>query len=104
MVQQQTTQPNQPQALTQKGWLLYLAGLVDPGLDSVTKATVAAPSYPDAHFFRAMILCHGKHDGPGAVSEFRLFFANVPPQGYAKNLQDQVQKELDNAMAGKCAA
>src|SRR2546421_5167420 len=97
-------QPNQPQALAQKGWLLFLAGLVDPALDSVTKATAAAPSYPDAHFFRAMILCHGKHDGPGAIAEFRAFFGNVPPQGFPKDLQDQVQGELDKAMAGGCAA
>ena len=98
------TDPNQPEALAYKGWLLYLAGLVDPGLESVTKATTASPSYPDAHFFRAMILCDAKHDGDGAIAEYRAFFGNVPPQGFDKALQDQVQQRLDAAMAGGCKA
>lgn len=94
--------PTQPEALAYKGWLLYLAGLPDPGLDSVTKATSATPAYPDAHFFRAMILCDAKHDGTGAVAEYRAFFANVPPQGYPKALQDEVQSRLDSALGGGC--
>ena len=96
-------QPNQHEALAYKGWLLYLAGLTDQGLASVTQATTVAPWYTDAHFFRGMILCRAKHDGPGAVSEYRLFFANVPPQGFPKDLQDQVKKQLDRAMEGGCA-
>ncbi|MDQ1395672.1 MAG: hypothetical protein QOG64_931 [Acidimicrobiaceae bacterium] len=94
--------PTQPEALAYKGWLLYLAGLPDPGLDSVTKATASTPSYPDAHFFRAMILCDAKHDGTNAIAEYRAFFANVPPQGYPKQLQDEVQSRLDGALGGGC--
>ena len=95
-------QPNQQEALAYKGWLLYLAGLTDQGLASVTQATTVAPWYTDAHFFRGMILCKAKHDGPGAVAEYRLFFANIPPTGFPKDLQDQVQQQLDQAMAGGC--
>ena len=95
-------QPNQPEALAYKGWLLYLAGLVDQGLQSVTQATTTTPSYTDAHFFRGKILCDAKHDGPGAIAEYRLFFANVPPTGFPKALQDQVQGQLDAAIAGGC--
>jgi tetratricopeptide (TPR) repeat protein len=98
------TDPNQPEALAYKGWLLYLAGLADPGLESVTKATTAVPSYPDAHFFRAMILCDAKHDGDGAIAEYRAFFANVPPTGFDKGLEAQVQQRLDAALTGGCKA
>src|SRR5436305_1872283 len=74
--------PDQPEALAYKGWLLHLAGLGDAALDPATKAVAADPTYPDAHFFRAEILCTDKHDGEGAVAEYRLFFANIPPQGF----------------------
>src|SRR5436305_6855922 len=72
--------PNQPEALAYRGWLLYLAGLGDDGLASVTKATQADDSYPDAHFFRGQMLCELHHDNAGAVTEFRGYLSRVNPQ------------------------
>jgi tetratricopeptide (TPR) repeat protein len=89
------TEPRNPVALAQRGWVLRNAGLVDDGLRYVDRAVAADPSYPDAHFFRAMILWRDKHEAGAAVAEFRLFLAATP------NSQDAAQVEplLQQAMA-----
>jgi tetratricopeptide (TPR) repeat protein len=92
--------PNQPEALAYRGWLLYLAGLGDQGLDSVTKATQADPSYPDAHFFRGQMLCQMQHDNDGAVTEFRGYLSRVNPQD--QSLVPLVEARLKSAMNGEC--
>jgi len=72
--------PRQPVALAYRGWVVRLAGLKDEGLDYVERAVASDPSYPDAHFFRGMMLWEDKKDPAAAVAEFRLFLANRPPQ------------------------
>jgi hypothetical protein len=61
----------------------------------VALAVGADPSYPEAHFFRAMILWKDKGDPAGAVAEFRLFLANTSSSDDAA----QVQPLLDQAQA-----
>jgi outer membrane protein assembly factor BamD (BamD/ComL family) len=94
--------PKNPEALAYRGWILRLTGnqandpsLVDRGLMSVRAAESADPSYPDAHFFAGEILLRDKADGPGAVSEFKQFLADSPPQA----LVPEVQGELRAAQA-----
>ena len=93
--------PNQPEALAYRGWLLYLAGLGDQGLDSVTKATQADDSYPDAHFFRGQMLCDLRHDSAGAVTELRGYLSRVNPQD--QSMVPMVEARLKSAMNGECA-
>jgi hypothetical protein len=71
------------------------AGLVDDGLEYIDRAIAADPNYPEAHFFRAMILWRDKGDPAAAVGEFRLFMAAT------SNSEDaaQVQQLLDQALA-----
>ena len=64
--------PNQPEALAYRGWLLHLARVDQQALDSITKAVQADPSFPDAHFFRGELLCTFSHDQAGAVGELRI--------------------------------
>lgn len=78
--------PNQPEALAYRGWLVRLAGVArhDPGLvaqgrASVQAAIVADPTYPDAHAFMGYILFQDAHDPAGAVAQFRQFLADRPP-------------------------
>ena len=89
------TDPRNPAALAQRGWLLRNAGLADEGLTYIERAIAADPEYPDAHFFKAMILWRDKGNAAGAVPELRLFLAATPnPQEAA-----QVEALLEQAQA-----
>ncbi len=89
--------PNQPVALAYRGWLVRLAGLKDEGLGYLDRAVAADPSYPDAHFFRGMMLWEDKKDPAGAVSEFRLFLANRPPQAMVALVTDALRRAAAEA-------
>lgn len=93
--------PQQPEALAYRGWLLYLAGLGDQGFDSVTKATQADVTYPDAHFFRGMMLCELRHDDAGAVAEFREYLARFNPD--QQGMVTMVEARLKSALNGECS-
>lgn len=84
--------PNQPIALAYRGWLVRLAGLKKEGLVYVDRAVAADPSYPDAHFFRGMMLWEDDNDPAAAVAEFRLFLANGPPQAMVSLVEDALQR------------
>jgi tetratricopeptide (TPR) repeat protein len=70
------TDPKNVAALSERGWVVRGAGLVDDGLKYIDRAIAADPTYAQAHFFKAMILWKDKADAAGAVPEFRLFLAN----------------------------
>jgi hypothetical protein len=76
------TVPNQPQALTYKGWLERLAGLARkaPGLVAIGDATLAraaevAPGYADARGLYGIALLEdgGEKSAPAALAQFRAF-------------------------------
>jgi tetratricopeptide (TPR) repeat protein len=87
--------PKNPVALAERGWVIRNAGLVDDGLKYVERAIAADPSYPEAHFFKAMIVWRDKNDPATAVTEFRLFLAATSSSEDAA----QVQPLLDQALA-----
>ncbi len=87
--------PANAEALAYRGWLLRLARLPDEGLAYIERAIASDPNYPDAHFFKAMILYEDKHDPAGAIPEFRLFLASNPPA----DMVPLVQGALDRAIA-----
>ena len=78
--------PRNAEALAYRGWLVRLVGrstgdqaLLARGLEFVTRAVEADPQYPDAHFFRGMMLYQDKNDPAAAVPEFRAFLGLDPP-------------------------
>ena len=89
--------PKQPVALAYRGWLIRLAGLKDEGFAYEERAVAADPSYPDAHFFRGMMLWQDKSDPAGAVAEFRLFLANRPPQAMVSLVEDALRRASQDA-------
>jgi tetratricopeptide (TPR) repeat protein len=91
--------PNQPEALAYRGWLLHLAGVDQQALDSITKAVQVDPSFPDAHFFRGEVLCTFSHDQAGAVAEYQKFLASNP----SADFQSLVSDRLKSAQSGACA-
>ncbi len=73
--------PQNPVALAQRGWLISRvdAGLVDSGLASIDKAIAVEPTYPDAYFFRGMILWRSKGQPAAAVEAFQRGIDAKPP-------------------------
>lgn len=79
--------PRNAEALAYRGWLVRLVGrstgdqaLLARGLEFVTRAVEADPQYPDAHFFRGMMLYQDKNDPAAAIPELRAFLGLDPPQ------------------------
>ena len=89
--------PEQPVALAYRGWIVRLAGLKDEGLEYLDRAVAADPSYPDAHFFRGMMLWQDRKDPAGAVAEFRLFLANRPPAEMVAAVEDALRRASEEA-------
>jgi tetratricopeptide (TPR) repeat protein len=92
--------PNQPEALAYRGWLLHLAGVDQQALDSINKAVQSDPSFPDAHFFRGEVLCTFSHDQQGAVAEYQKFLDSNPGPDFAALVSDRLTK----AKSGICAS
>ncbi|HVE47960.1 MAG TPA: tetratricopeptide repeat protein [Acidimicrobiales bacterium] len=102
--------PRQPEALAYRGWLLRLAGraggnpsLIDSGMAFIERAVAADPTYPDAHFFRGVILYQDRRDPAGAVAEFRAFLANDPPPEMVPVVEDSLRRALADSQAAGAA-
>ena len=89
--------PKHPVALAYRGWLVRLAGLKEEGLAYVERAVESDPSYPDAHFFKGMMLWQDKGDPAAAVAEFRLFLSNRPPQAMVSLVEDALKRAAAEA-------
>jgi tetratricopeptide (TPR) repeat protein len=90
--------PKHPEALAYRGWLVRLAGLPENGLTYIDRAIAADPAYPDAHFFRAVILWRDQHNAAAAVPEFKAFLASNPPPDRAAAVQESLtQAEAEAA-------
>jgi tetratricopeptide (TPR) repeat protein len=87
-----TADPSNVVALTYKGWLLGRAGFNDPAMAALDKAIATNPGYPDAHFFRGMVLYQGRNDPAGAVPEFEAYLASNPPSSAAAAVRDVLDK------------
>lgn len=78
--------PRNAEALAYRGWLVRLVGrstgdaaLLERAFEFATRAVEADPQYPDAHFFRGMMLYQDRNDPAAAVPEFRAFLGLDPP-------------------------
>jgi len=92
-------QPENPEALAYRGWLLYQTGdpeLLDEGKQLIADAVAADAEYPDAHFFFGFVK---REDGDlqGALTEWDAYLALDPPADAAQAVRqsaDQVRTEL----------
>ena len=94
--------PSNVEALAYRGWLLKRAGLPDKALDSLDRAVASDPTFPDAHFFRGMVLYQDMNDPALAVAEFEAFLANDPPQDFVADVQ-RVLAEAQAAATARAA-
>lgn len=99
--------PRNPEALAYLGWLLRLAGrqtgdasLIDRGLGYIDRAVQADPRYPDARFFKGLILFQDKNDPAAAVPELRAFLGNNPPPEMVPMVEDVLRRALEASGGG----
>jgi cytochrome c-type biogenesis protein CcmH len=71
------TQPDQPEALTDEGWIYAEGGLVDQAMARLDKAEKVDPSYDAAHFYRALVLLDERRPGP-AAAELKWYLGHGP--------------------------
>lgn len=89
--------PRDVAALAYRGWLLKRAGLPDRAMESLDAAIAIDPRFPDAHFFKGMVLYQDRKDPAAAVTEFRLFMSNNPPQEMVPLVEDVLRKAMADA-------
>lgn len=95
--------PQNAEALAYRGWLVRLTGrqvgdaaLIDKGLAFVERAVAADPRYPDARFFKGMILFEDKDDPAAAIPEFRAFLGSNPPAEMVPLVEDVLRRALES--------
>lgn len=80
-----SSDPTQPVALSELGWIEYQAGVegkdrsvVSDGRSLVEKATQVSPSFAEAHLFLALIDYEQDHETSSALDEISMFLADHP--------------------------
>jgi tetratricopeptide (TPR) repeat protein len=91
--------PRNAEAWTYRGWIIRLAGLSDQGLESIDKGIAADPGYPDAHFFKGVILFRDRNDPAAAVTELKLFLAQNPAPDMKATVESLLQEAQEKASA-----
>ena len=87
-----TAEPTNVEALTYRGWLLKRAGLPDDAQASLDRAIALDPAYPDAHFFRGMLLYQDRRDPAAAIPEFEAYLAANPPAATVEAVQGVLER------------
>ena len=89
--------PANAEALAYGGWIVRLAGLSDAGLARVDKAITANGDYPDAHFFRGLILLRDKADPAAAIPEFQRYLVAAPDAPLAAEVRQLLAEAVEAA-------
>jgi Tfp pilus assembly protein PilF len=95
--------PNQPQALTGEGWLLVQTqqpALLQQGLQMLTTAARAAPTYPPAHLYRGIALL-SEGDYSGAIPELQWYLGHDPDAQLAPRVRAALQQAQTKAAAAR---
>lgn len=89
--------PDNVEALTYKGWALYLSGDAE-SVRLLASAVQADPSYPDAHAFLAVVLFRGAGLADQAARQLEQLDALDPP-AVMRDLVAPIRAEIAQAQA-----
>lgn len=90
-------EPEHPEALTYRGWLLTLSGESEEGLTSLLAAATADRDYPDVHAFLAIVFLR---NGLVEQADRELErFESLDPPAAIRRLTDGLRAEIDAALA-----
>lgn len=85
--------PTNPVPKAYGGWIVFLAGLTDEALTRLDAAVAVDPAYPDARFFRGMVLLRGRQDEAAALADWREYLrlaADGPERQQVQALVDRM--------------
>ena len=100
--------PSNAEAEAQAGRILYLTAqaspanaprLVNASKARLDRAVLLDPRYPDAHFFRAIVLANEFQDFAGAQNECQRYLVLAPAGQYAEQVR-QLLAQVTNALSG----
>jgi hypothetical protein len=99
-------EPDNPEALTYRGWLLVLVGnqanatdLVQTGEQSLQRAMQVAPAYADPFCLDAIVRFRMQNDPTGASTSVNTCLGLNPPQAVLGLVQG-LKQEIDAAVSG----
>ena len=92
--------PTNPQPFAYSGWLVRLQGFPDQGLTLIDKAIQLNPDYPDARFFRGIILFRDKKQPDAAIPEFQRYLVAAPDSPLAPQVRQLLAQAVEAGTSG----
>jgi TPR repeat len=85
--------PRNAEAHAQLGFVLYQAGRAQDGLDAVEQALQVDPAYPEALYFKGIILLKGMDRPEQAAAAFRAYLAAAPFGAHVDEVQSLLRED-----------
>jgi cytochrome c-type biogenesis protein CcmH/NrfG len=92
--------PTNPEPFAYSGWLVRLQGFPDQGLSLIDKAIELGPDYPDARFFKGVILFRDKSQPDAAIAEFQRYLVAAPDSPLAPQVRQLLAQAVEAGTAG----
>jgi cytochrome c-type biogenesis protein CcmH/NrfG len=92
--------PENPEPFAYSGWLIRLQGFPDQGLTLIDKAIEVAPDYPDARFFRGVILLRDRSQPDAAIGEFQRYLVAAPDSPLAPQVRQLLAQAVEADTSG----
>jgi cytochrome c-type biogenesis protein CcmH/NrfG len=92
--------PTNPEPFAYSGWLIRLSGYPDPGLTLLDKAISLDPKYPDARFFKGVILFRDKKQPDAAIPEFQQYLVAAPDSPLAPQVRRLLAEAVEAGTSG----
>jgi cytochrome c-type biogenesis protein CcmH len=92
--------PANVEALSWRGLVVAMNGRPDVAMDDLNAAVAADPSYPEAHFFRGMVLANQLGDVPAGTDELHKALAASPAPELSAQINDALKAIEDRSRAG----
>jgi cytochrome c-type biogenesis protein CcmH/NrfG len=92
--------PANPEPFAYSGWLIRLQGFPDQGLTLIDKAITISPDYPDARFFKGVILFRDKSQPDAAIAEFQRYLVAAPDSPLAPQVRQLLAQAVEAGTSG----
>jgi cytochrome c-type biogenesis protein CcmH/NrfG len=92
--------PSNPEPFAYSGWLIRLQGFPDQGLTLIDKAITIGPDYPDARFFKGVILFRDKSQPDAAIAEFQRYLVAAPDSPLAPQVRQLLAQAVEAGTSG----
>ena len=92
--------PTNPEPFAYSGWLIRLQGFPDQGLTLIDKAIQLDPTYPDARFFKGLILFRDRKQPDAAIAEFQQYLVAAPNSPLAPQVRQLLAQAVEAGTSG----